>query len=93
MGHLHCLEIDRLYSNSWVANEFLNVLTFYDLPEHGLNKLMFYDFRTQCALIEEDLITRLANMCPHISHLELSYMFCLFYEDMLPLASLFRQII
>ena len=44
MGHLTSLEISYLNSISWVANEFLDVLTCYDLPEHGLDKLIFSDF-------------------------------------------------
>ena len=41
MGHLTSLEIKSLSSKSWVANEFLDVLTCYDLPENGLDKLIF----------------------------------------------------
>ena len=36
IGHLNSLEIRLLESTSWVANEFLDVLTCYDLPDHGL---------------------------------------------------------
>ena len=69
MGHLESLEINSLDSKSWIANELLDALTCYDLPEQGLNKLIFSDFRYQCSPFEEDVMTRLANMCPHISHL------------------------
>ena len=33
MGHLTSLRIEGLKAKSWVANEFLDVLTCYDLPE------------------------------------------------------------
>ena len=39
MNHLTSLRIDVLEAKSWVANEFLDVLTCYDLPDHGLDKL------------------------------------------------------
>ena len=41
MGHLTSLDIYGLDCKSWVANEFLDVLTCYDLPESGLDKLNF----------------------------------------------------
>ena len=44
MGHLNSLEIVYLDCKSWVANEFLDVLTCYDLPEHGLEKIICYHF-------------------------------------------------
>ena len=44
MDHLNCLLIFSLNCKSWVANEFLDVLTCYDLAEHGLDKLTFQDF-------------------------------------------------
>ena len=33
MGHLESLEINSLDSKSWIANELLDALTCYDLPE------------------------------------------------------------
>ena len=44
MCHLNSIEIARLYTKSWVANEFLDALCCYDLPEEGLNKLVLTDF-------------------------------------------------
>ena len=41
MEHLDSLEIYHLNSKSWIANEFLDVLTCYDLPDHGIDKLIF----------------------------------------------------
>ena len=41
MNHLKSLDITELKCKSWVANEFLDVLTCYDLPEHGLDRLEF----------------------------------------------------
>ena len=69
MDHLKSIEIDKLYCKSSVANEFLNFLTCYDLPEHGLDKLIFNNFRSHCEPFEEQVIYRLANICPRLSHL------------------------
>ena len=48
MDHLTSLEIRHLNCKSWVANEFLDVLTCYDLPEHGLDKLIIYCIKDKC---------------------------------------------
>ena len=74
MGHLTSLNISSLKCKSWVANEFLDVLTCYDLPEHGLEKLIFSRFRQQCGPFEDEVLARLANICPRITHLQFSYM-------------------
>ena len=39
MEHLTSLNIEYLGSYSRVANEFLDLMCSYDLPEQGLNKL------------------------------------------------------
>ena len=39
MEHLCSIYIRYLYCKSLVANEFLDLLTCYDLKEHGLDKL------------------------------------------------------
>ena len=44
MGHLTSLDISVLDAKSWVANEFLDALTCYDLPEQGLDKLILSYF-------------------------------------------------
>ena len=44
MGHLTSLKIEGLNAKSWVSNEFLDVLTCYDLPEQGLDKLILHSF-------------------------------------------------
>lgn len=69
MGHLNSFDIFGLSSKSWVANEFLDVLTCYDLPELGLDKIIFNWFTPVCEPFEDEVINRLANICPHISHL------------------------
>ena len=69
MNHLTSLEISGLNSISWVSNEFLDVLTCYDLPEHGIDKLIFNYFYPQCEPFQDEVISRLANMCPQITHL------------------------
>ena len=38
-GHLSSLDISYLECESWVANEFLDLMCGYDLPEQGLEKL------------------------------------------------------
>ena len=48
MNHLNSLEIYNLSCKSWVANEFLDVLTCYDLPERGLDKLILSGFKKEC---------------------------------------------
>ena len=90
MGHLDNLYISGLESKSWVANELLDILSCYDLPEHGLDKLTFRIFKTKCEPFDSEVIARLANMCPHVTHLELSYMYGLSEAGRLSMVSLFR---
>ena len=52
MNHLNSLYIEELNCKSWVANEFLDVLTCYDLPEHGHDNLILSGFRLQCEPFE-----------------------------------------
>ena len=75
MSHLTNLRIENLECKSWVANEFLDVLTCYDLPEQGLDKLTLSSFRENCFPLEKEVVTRMANMCPHLSELCLISMF------------------
>ena len=44
MNHLNSLEITDLNCKSWIAYELLEVLTCYDKPEIGLDKLIFSHF-------------------------------------------------
>ena len=44
MGHLTSLYISYLSAKSWVTNELLDLLTCYDLPEQGLDKLFLGNF-------------------------------------------------
>ena len=76
-----------------VANEFLDVLCSYDLPEEGLTKLIFYNFKPQCEPFEDEVVSRLAKMCPLLSHLELRDMCDLSEAGRVSMASLLRQII
>ena len=64
MNHLTCLHISNLRCVSWVANEFLDLMCSYDLPEQGLNKLTLSFFKFKCEPFEEEVLTRIANMCP-----------------------------
>ena len=69
MDHLSSLYIFNLKCNSLVANELLDVLTCYDLPEHGLEKLSLNRFLKSCEPLEEEVMSRLASICPRLSHL------------------------
>ena len=69
MDHLNILEVRWLDCKSWVANEFLDVLTCYDLPEQGLDKLILNEFHEQCEPFDEEVVARLANMGPQLAHL------------------------
>ena len=93
MEHLTGLYILDFSCKSWVANEFLDHLTCYDLPENGLDKLRFREFHTSCEPFEEEVVPRLANICSHLSYLEMSEMFKLSEAGRLWMVSLFRQII
>ena len=74
MNQLSCLKISYLDAKSWVANEFLDLLTCYDLPEQGLDKIILNNFRPQSVPFENEVVSRLANMCPQINYLQLSEM-------------------
>ena len=93
MGHLTSLDIDRLDSKSWVANEFLDVLTCYDFPENGIDKLNFINFKPKCEPFEEEVVSRLANICSQLSNLRLENMKKLSESGRMSMVSLFRQII
>ena len=69
------LYIVGLKSKSYVANEFLNLLTCFEIPEHGLDKLVLQRFEMQCFPFEEgDVISRLAEISPCLSSLQMSFM-------------------
>ena len=74
MNQLTSLEIDCFHAEPWIANEFLDLLMCYDLPQHGLEKLFLSVIGEMSLPFEEDVLTRLANMCPSITHLQLSEM-------------------
>ena len=72
MDHLISLNAKILNCKSSVANEFLDTLTFNEDAEQGLKKLIFDTFTSSCEPFEENVVSRLAKMCPHLSHLQLS---------------------
>ena len=45
MNQLNSLVIQYLDCKSWVANEFLDLLTCYDLPDQGLKMLWISNFK------------------------------------------------
>lgn len=91
--HLNSIEIENLNSKSWVANEFLDLLTCYDIPAQGLNKLSLIWFDKNCEPFEDEVVSRLANLCPNLTYLALSHMAYLTEAGMLQIFNLFRQII
>ena len=93
MGHLTSLHIENLECKSWVANEFFDLMCSYDLPEQGLDKLKLNSFYQQCEPFEEEVLTRLASMCPNITHLQLSFMANLSEAGRLSMVTLLRQIV
>ena len=74
IDQLYCLYVDGFYCKSWVANEFLDVLTCYDHSEFGLDKLIFEEFWIICEPFEDEVFFRLANICQRLSHLGLRSM-------------------
>ena len=60
MNHLSSLEIKELRCKSLIANELLDVLTCYNFPEQGLNKLIFANFKSECEQFENEVLSRLA---------------------------------
>ena len=93
VGQLTSFHIWNLDCKSWVANEFLDLMCSYDIPEQGLNKLTLSSFSNQCAPFEEEILTRLAMMCPNITYLGLYRMYNLPEAGRLSMITLLRQII
>ena len=93
MSCLTSLHIRILNCKPWVANEFLDLLCSYDLPEQGLEKLTLHNFERQCGPFEDEVVTRMAAMCPNLTYLELSWMCELTEAGRLSMVSLLRQII
>lgn len=74
-NHLSVLHINRLScSKPWVANEFLDALACYNNTEYGLDKLTLRNFKKKCEPFSEEVVSRLANMCPRLTHLRINYM-------------------
>ena len=93
MKQLTYLHISNLRcKKSFVANEFLDMMCGFDIPDNGLDKLIFSDF-FQRGPFEDEVLTRVANMCPCISYLHLSMMTRLSEVNRLSMVKLFRQII
>ena len=90
---LSSLHIEHLKSKSWVSNEFLDLITCYDMPEQGLNKLIIREPLKICEPIQEEVVTRISNMCPNLSHLELSDMYALSEAGRLSMVCIFTRII
>ena len=93
MGHLNSIHIENLECKSWVANELLDLLCCYDVPDNGLDKLILIFFKSRCLPFEEEVVSRLAKNCTNLSHLQLSNMFLLTEAARLSMVNLFRLII
>ena len=93
MDHLTSLKVSSLSCKSWIANEFFDALCSYDMSEQGLEKLTLWNFDPESEPFENEVISRLANICPRLTYLKLSAMSCLSEAGRLSMASLFRQII
>ena len=93
IDHLSSLKIEKLNCKSIVANEFLDLLSRYDLDDQSLNKLILLEFSKLCEPFEEEVVSRLANICPSLTHLEISSMRNLTEAGQMSIESLFRQII
>ena len=81
-----------LKSKSWVANEFLDMMCNFDLLDNSLEKLTFIRFDRSCEPFEEEVMSRLANICSRLSHLQINSMFDLSEAGRLSMVSLLRQI-
>ena len=71
---LTSLYISNLKCKSLVANEFLDALCCYDMPEHGIDMLTLERFfKLGEPILEEpiteEVVSRLAEICPRLSHL------------------------
>ena len=93
MDQLTVLKIGNLSCESWVANEFLDMLCCCDFPEHGLEQLTLYSFYEVCEPFEKEVMSRIANICPRLTNLQLIDMQDLTEEGTLSIVNLFRQII
>ena len=79
-------------SKSWVANEFLDMMCNFDLLDNSLDKLHFKRFDKSCEPFEDEVISRLANICPKLSHLQINSMYDLSEAGRISMISLLRQI-
>ena len=61
MDQLTSLIVEKLNCKPTVANEFLDLLCGFDIPEQGLEKLVLSDFLSISEPFEEEVLTRLAN--------------------------------
>ena len=77
IGQLNSLAISRLDCKSiWVSNELLDLLTSFDLPEQGLEKLSLIRFGAskispetfyEPEPFEDEVMSRLSKMCHNLS--------------------------
>ena len=92
-SHLTSLKFNNLNCKSWVANEFLDLMCSYDIPEQGLEKLRLHFFIKSVEPLEEEVLTRIATMCTNLANLKLRDMYNLSEAGRLSMVSLVRQIV
>ena len=89
---LENLEIEGLDSKSQVVNQFFDYMVSLDLAEDSFKKLVIKEIKQQCFPLESDVVSRLAQSCTLLQHIEMSQMSGLEEEARMDLASLFRDI-
>ena len=77
IDQLYSLRIMKMYCDSNVSNEFFNFFICHDLPDNGLEKLILDDFKSPCFPLEEDVVSRMVNICTYLTTLQLSKMYML----------------
>ena len=73
-NQLYSLRIMQLNCDKWVANEFFNLFLCHDIPENGLQKLILDEFKSPCFPLEEDIVSRIVNICPCLTNIQMSMM-------------------
>ena len=87
---LTSLHIESLNCKSLVANEFLDLLCSYEVPDQGLEKLILDQFKHKSEPYQDEVVSRLASVCPRVSVLQLSSMDNLTEVGRLSIANMFR---
>ena len=68
-SQIHNLYIAVLQAESWVVNQFFDLLLSQNFAEQGLRKLKLVHFKPKCEPFEDEIMSRLASKCPNIKDL------------------------